>query len=142
MALRTLGRTCYRVNPVGLGTWAMGGAWGDSDDDTSLRTLRAAVERGVDFFDTADNYGDGHSEELLGRLRKDVPRDDFVVATKMGRRAGAPEYTRENFGRWVAASAARLGVDAIDMCSCTARHRRSTTATSASTGSTSSSRRA
>lgn len=112
---RVLGKTGYQVNPIGLGTWSMGGSWGSHDEETSMAALRAAVELGVDFFDTADNYGDGRSERLLGRLRQELPDAGFRVATKMGRRAAAPEYTVDSFRRWVDSSRRNLGVDQLDL---------------------------
>ena len=84
METRRLGKTGYEISAIGFGAWAIGGAWGTTDDDTSMAALHAALDAGVTFFDTADVYGDGHSERLLARLRRE--RDEpFVVATKMGR---------------------------------------------------------
>jgi aryl-alcohol dehydrogenase-like predicted oxidoreductase len=101
---RTLGKTGIPINPIGLGTWSMGGSWGQHDEATSLRALHSALDLGVGFFDTADNYGDGRSERLLGKLRAE--RGDFHVATKMGRRASADEYTLDNFRSWWTAAGA------------------------------------
>lgn len=100
---------------VGLGAWQLGADWGEVGEDDALRTLSAAVESGVDFIDTADVYGDGRSERLVGRLLKDHP--GLTVATKMGRRvAQEPSaYTRENFLAWNDRSRANLGVDTIDL---------------------------
>lgn len=112
---RALGATGRLVHPVGLGTWSMGGSWGDRDEETSLAALREAADLGVDFFDTADNYGDGRSERLLGTLRAERPDAPFLVATKMGRRASAEEYTLDNFRRWVDRSRANLGVERLDL---------------------------
>src|SRR3954469_18438901 len=86
MGTRTLGRTGRRVSEIGFGAWQVGADWGDVDEDTAIKTLHAAVDAGVTFFDTADVYGDGRSERLLGRLRRERPGDDLFVATKMGRR--------------------------------------------------------
>lgn len=80
---RTLGKTGIEVSEVGLGLWAAGGHWGPTDDEASMSGIDAALDAGVNFFDTADVYGDGHSEELLGRAMKGR-RDRFVVATKLG----------------------------------------------------------
>jgi aryl-alcohol dehydrogenase-like predicted oxidoreductase len=81
---RVLGKTGIEVTCVGIGLWAIGGGfWGESDDSESLRAIDAAVDAGISFFDTADVYGDGHSEELLGRAMKGR-RDRFIVATKIG----------------------------------------------------------
>src|SRR4051812_16307399 len=101
MELRRLGKSGYEISAIGFGAWAIGGSWGAPDDETSLAALHAALDAGVTFFDTADVYGDGHSERLLARLRRE--RDEpFVVATKMGRRAPLePEqYTLANFEAW------------------------------------------
>jgi len=111
---RPLGGTGLEVNPIGIGTWSMGGSWGTVDDTASTEALRVAVAGGADFFDTADNYGDGRSERLLGTVLASL-QVPVVVATKMGRRASAPEYTLESFRRWVGASRERLGVDSIDL---------------------------
>lgn len=112
---RILGKTNLSVNPIGIGTWSMGGAWGPTDDRASREALRVAIAQGVDFFDTADNYGDGHSEILLGDVLSTASGNKPYVATKMGRRANYDEYTLDNFRRWTDASRERLGVDKIDL---------------------------
>ena len=71
MQQRRLGKSGFQVSAVGFGAWAIGGSWGDVDDDESLRALHAAADAGVTFFDTADVYGDGRSERLIGHFRKD-----------------------------------------------------------------------
>jgi aryl-alcohol dehydrogenase-like predicted oxidoreductase len=71
MHYRALGRTGWNISDVGFGAWAIGGSWGQVDDDESMRTLHHALDRGVNFFDTADVYGDGHSERLIARLRRE-----------------------------------------------------------------------
>ena len=71
MNYRTLGRTGWRVSEISFGAWAIGGAWGDVDDKESLAALHAALDGGVNLFDTADVYGDGRSERLLAKLRKE-----------------------------------------------------------------------
>jgi len=86
MIYRPLGRTGWNVSAIGFGAWAIGGTWGDTDDTAAMAALHRALDRGVNFFDTADVYGDGHSERLLARLRKERPSDKFHVATKAGRR--------------------------------------------------------
>lgn len=118
MELRQLGRTDMRVSAISFGAWAIGGFWGTVNDDESMRALHAGVDAGVNFIDTADVYGDGHSERLVARLRKERPRDTIWVATKAGRQlpAQTPEgYSRANLTAWVEASLSRLDMDAIDL---------------------------
>src|ERR671918_541665 len=81
---RALGRTGRQVGAVGLGAWQLGADWGDVSEDQALGVLSAAVDAGVTFIDTADVYGDGRSERLIGQVLKDHP--ELTVATKMGRR--------------------------------------------------------
>ena len=85
MQYRDLGRTGWRVSASSFGAWAIGGAWGKVDDTESMAALHAAVDQGVNFFDTADGYGDGHSERLLAHLRRECS-EEIIVATKAGRR--------------------------------------------------------
>jgi aryl-alcohol dehydrogenase-like predicted oxidoreductase len=115
MQTRVLGRTAREVSIVGLGTWQLGADWGEVSEDDALAVLQAAVDGGVTLFDTADVYGDGRSESLIGRFLRG--RDDIFVATKMGRRvAQEPEnYTPENFRAWIDRSRANLGVDTLDL---------------------------
>ena len=85
MKYRVLGRTQLRVSEIGFGSWAIGGSgYGPTQDEESLDALQAARDKGVNFFDTADTYGQGHSEEVLARFLKEWPRDDFILATKAG----------------------------------------------------------
>lgn len=117
MQYRNLGRTGYSVSTVSFGAWAIGGSWGSVNDDESKRALLAAVERGVNFFDTADVYGDGHSERLLAWLRKEV-KEPIVVATKAGRGASphtADSYRRERLTAFVERSLGNLGAECIDL---------------------------
>src|SRR5213082_540900 len=102
MEQRTLGRTGRSVSVVGLGTWQLGADWGDVSEADARAVLDASVQEGVTFFDTADVYGDGRSETLIGRFLADNPGTDLTVATKMGRRAEqVPEnYVLENFRTW------------------------------------------
>lgn len=86
MIYRPLGRTGWNVSAIGFGAWAIGGTWGSTDDTAAMAALHRALDRGVNFFDTADVYGDGHSERLLARLKRERPGDAFYVATKAGRR--------------------------------------------------------
>jgi aryl-alcohol dehydrogenase-like predicted oxidoreductase len=86
MLYRSLGRTGWNISAIGFGAWAIGGTWGQTDDSAAMAALHRALDRGVNFFDTADVYGDGHSERLLARLKRERPSDEFYVATKAGRR--------------------------------------------------------
>jgi aryl-alcohol dehydrogenase-like predicted oxidoreductase len=114
---RVLGRTERPVSVVGLGTWQLGADWGQVSEEDAMAILHAAVEAGVTFFDTADVYGDGRSEQLIGRFLADHPDRQITVATKMGRRLEqAPEnYTLDNFRTWVDRSRANLAVDQLDL---------------------------
>ncbi|MDI6910032.1 aldo/keto reductase [Nocardioides sp.] len=115
MEQRTLGRTGRPVSVVGLGTWQLGADWGDVSEDDALAVLAASVDAGVTFFDTADVYGDGRSEQVIGRFLREHP--EIVVATKMGRRVEQlPEhYTLESFRAWTDRSRRNLGVDTLDL---------------------------
>lgn len=117
MQQRPLGRTGRTISAIGLGTWQLGADWGDVSEDDALAVLAASVDRGVTFFDTADVYGDGRSEALIGRFLAEHPGHGITVATKMGRReAQEPEnYTPENFRAWTDRSRANLGVDTLDL---------------------------
>src|SRR4051794_5769083 len=118
MNYRTLGRTGYDVSEVSFGAWAIGGAWGDVDDDTSLKALHRAIDDGVNFIDTADVYGDGRSERLIARLRAERPRDTIHVATKAGRRLSphvGEGYNRANLTAFVERSLGNLAVDSIEL---------------------------
>ncbi|MGW7357048.1 aldo/keto reductase [Streptomyces sp. NPDC054802] len=117
MEQRALGRTGRSVSVVGLGTWQLGADWGDVAEDEALGVLDAAVESGVTFFDTADVYGDGRSEQLIGRYLRRRPDADVFVATKTGRRADQlPEnYVLDNFRAWNDRSRKNLGVDRLDL---------------------------
>jgi aryl-alcohol dehydrogenase-like predicted oxidoreductase len=103
------------IRPIGLGAWQLGADWGEVSEDDALAVLTAAVDGGVDFIDTADVYGDGRSEQLVGRFVRDHP--GVTVATKMGRRVDQlPEnYSAGNFRAWNDRSRANLGVDTIDL---------------------------
>lgn len=117
MENRVLGRTGREASVVGLGTWQLGADWGDVAEGDAFAVLDAALEAGVTFFDTADVYGDGRSEQLIGRFLKNRPAADVFVATKMGRRAEQrPEnYSLDNFRAWNDRSRANLGVDTLDL---------------------------
>lgn len=116
MQYRTLGSTGWDVSAIGFGAWAIGGSWGSVDDHESLQALETAVDAGVNFFDTADVYGDGRSETLLAQLSRD--HDDIHVATKAGRRLDphtADGYNRENLTAFVDRSLKNLDRDALDL---------------------------
>jgi aryl-alcohol dehydrogenase-like predicted oxidoreductase len=116
MRSRRLGKTGLEVSEVGFGAWAIGGAWGPTDDARSLEALHAAADAGVTFFDTADVYGDGRSERLLGRLLRE--RDErLVVATKFGRAAplDVANLGYERLRGWLEGSRERLGVETVDL---------------------------
>ena len=117
MEQRVLGRTGRPVSIVGLGTWQLGADWGSVTESDALAVLYAAAESGVTFLDTADVYGDGRSERIIGRFLADNTGQRTVVATKMGRRvAQAPEnYTLANFRAWTDRSCVNLGVDRLDL---------------------------
>src|SRR5215218_5106435 len=117
MEERVLGRTERPVSVIGLGTWQLGADWGEVSETAALEVLGAAVESGVTFFDTADVYGDGRSEQLIGRFRAEHSDLPIMVATKMGRRVDqVPEnYTLENFRAWTDRSRRNLGTDQLDL---------------------------
>jgi aryl-alcohol dehydrogenase-like predicted oxidoreductase len=116
MRYRPLGKSGFDVSEIGFGAWAIGADWGDVDDEQSLRALHAAADAGVTFFDTADVYGDGRSERLIARFRKER-REPIVVATKIGRRAPqhVKEFTRENLSGWIDRCRENLEVDRLDL---------------------------
>ncbi|WP_405085800.1 aldo/keto reductase [Microbispora sp. NBC_01389] len=115
MEQRVLGRTGRQVGVVGLGAWQLGADWGEVSEADALATLGAAVEAGTTFIDTADVYGDGRSEKIIGKLIKERP--GLTVATKMGRRVQqTPDvYTLDNFRAWTDRSRENLGVDTLDL---------------------------
>jgi aryl-alcohol dehydrogenase-like predicted oxidoreductase len=117
MKYRELGRTGWRVSTISLGAWAIGGTWGSVRDDDSMAALHRAVDGGVNFFDTADVYGDGRSERLLAGLRRER-RESFYVATKAGRRLTphtADGYTKQNLSAFVEQSLKNLETETIDL---------------------------
>jgi aryl-alcohol dehydrogenase-like predicted oxidoreductase len=120
MEQRVLGRTGRPVSAIGLGTWQLGADWGEVPEAEAMAVLRTAAESGVTFFDTADVYGDGRSERVIGRflasnVGQGVP--GITVATKMGRRVEqrAENYTLENFRAWTDRSRINLGTDRLDL---------------------------
>ncbi|MBN9390735.1 MAG: aldo/keto reductase [Chloroflexi bacterium] len=118
MNYREFGRTGWKVSEMGFGAWAIGGdAWGQTDDSEAIAALKKAIDLGVNFIDTADVYGDGHSEELIARVRKETDRE-IIIATKAGRRLNphvAGGYNRENLTAFVERSLKNLGTEAIDL---------------------------
>lgn len=117
MEHRTLGRTGREVSVVGLGTWQLGADWGEVSEADARAVLEASAEAGVTFYDTADVYGDGRSEQLVGRFVADHADAGFTVATKMGRRMDQvpANYVEPHFRQWLDRSRANLGVDTIDL---------------------------
>src|SRR5919198_2419949 len=117
MRTRTLGKTGHDVSEIGFGAWQIGADWGNVSEDEAMATLHAAADAGVTFFDTADVYGDGRSERLVGRLRRERPGEPLVVATKMGRRLEqtVANYSPQHFRVWNDRSRENLGVETLDL---------------------------
>jgi aryl-alcohol dehydrogenase-like predicted oxidoreductase len=118
MELRRLGRTDMMVSTIGFGAWAIGGSWGEVDDEASIRALHAGLDAGMNFIDTADVYGDGRSERLIARLRRERPGDTIRVATKAGRRLPQQTcagYSRENLVAWIDRSLRNLEMETLDL---------------------------
>ncbi|MGK5739659.1 aldo/keto reductase [Micromonospora sp. URMC 103] len=117
MEQRTFARLGRTVGVMGLGAWQLGADWGTVTEDDAMAVLAAAVDAGVTFLDTADVYGDGRSEQLIGRFLRSRPGAGLTVATKMGRRVEQrPEgYTLAHFREWIDRSRANLGVDTLDL---------------------------
>lgn len=117
MNYRELGRTGWMVSEISFGAWAIGSAWGSVDDRESIAALNRAIDLGVNFIDTADVYGDGHSERLIAQVLKERP-EAVHVATKAGRRLdphAADGYTAENLTRFVERSLQNLETDSLDL---------------------------
>ncbi len=117
MQYRPLGRTGWKVSTISFGAWAIGGTWGTVQDDESMAALERAVDLGVNFFDTADVYGDGRSERLMAQLKRSR-KEEIVIATKAGRRLDphvAEGYNRQNLTAFVERSLKNLQVEAIDL---------------------------
>jgi len=114
---RILGRIGRAISVIGLGTWQLGADWGEVEDKDALAVLDAAAESGVTFLDTADVYGDGRSERLIGQFLAGNPGLPVMVATKMGRRVAQDPalYTLDNFRVWTDRSRANLGVETLDL---------------------------
>ena len=117
MKYRKFGRIGWDVSEIGFGAWAVGGEWGAVDDDQSIAAMKRALELGINFFDTADVYGDGRSERLLQRLRKET-KTPFHIVTKAGRRLDphvAAGYNKENLTAFVDRSLRNLGVESLEL---------------------------
>jgi len=117
MQYRELGRTGWKVSSISFGSWAIGGSWGTVDESESLAALHRAVELGVNFFDTADAYGDGISERLLAKLRRQT-KETIFIATKAGRRLKphtAAGYNRSNLTAFVERSLKNLDTESLDL---------------------------
>jgi aryl-alcohol dehydrogenase-like predicted oxidoreductase len=117
MKYRSFGRTGWNVSEIGFGAWAIGSAWGEVSETDAMEALHASIDHGVNFIDTADVYGDGRSEQLVGQLLKERT-ERIYVATKAGRRLDphvAEGFTRENLTSFIERSLRNLGVDAIDL---------------------------
>lgn len=117
MEYRQLGKTHMKISELSFGTWAIGGAWGKTNDKESLEGLARAIDAGVNFFDTADVYGDGHSEELLAKATKGK-EDKIYIATKFGRAddfRDPANYSYESVSNYVENSLRRLQRDQLDL---------------------------
>ncbi len=117
MQYRKLGKTGWEVSAVSFGAWAIGGSWGSVKDKESLAALHTAIDHGINFIDTADVYGDGRSERLVGKVIKERA-EDIIVATKAGRRLDphtAAGYNRENLTTFIERSLKNLGVERLDL---------------------------
>ena len=120
MSPRTAPRLPFSVSPVSLGCWQLGADWGEVSEESAYAVLAGAADAGVTFFDTADVYGDGRSERIIGAFlaARDASADAIHVATKMGRRADphvAGAYTLDAFRAWTDRSRTNLGVDTLDL---------------------------
>ncbi|MBY3075417.1 aldo/keto reductase [Rhizobium laguerreae] len=118
MRIKEFGRTGRKVSEIGFGAWAIGAAWGEVNDEEALAALHAALDTGVTFIDTADVYGDGHSEQLIAKVVKQRRGERPFIATKAGRRL--PEqsvegYTAENLNNWIDRSLKNLETDCLDL---------------------------
>jgi aryl-alcohol dehydrogenase-like predicted oxidoreductase len=118
MKYRTLGRTGWEISAVSFGAWAIGGGWGPVRDEESVAALHTALDLGVNFFDTADGYGNGRSEQLLAQLRRERAGQRIYIATKIGRRSNphTPEsYNRDNLTAYIERCLSNLETEALDL---------------------------
>jgi aryl-alcohol dehydrogenase-like predicted oxidoreductase len=122
---RRFGKTGREVSVIGFGAWAIGGDWGSVDDSNSLAALHAAADAGVTLIDTADVYGDGRSEQVIGKFLRERKGERFFVATKMGRRAPVEmaSYSPEAFRGWIDRSRENLGMERLDLVQLHCLHR-------------------
>jgi aryl-alcohol dehydrogenase-like predicted oxidoreductase len=117
MHYRVLGRTGWKVSEISFGAWAIGGSWGQVSDEDSMAALHQAIDCGVNFIDTADVYGNGRSERLIARLRKER-KEEIIVATKAGRRLPRQTvegYSRQNLVAWIEDSLRNLSTECLDL---------------------------
>src|SRR5450755_1811585 len=117
MNYRSLGRTPWKVSEISFGAWAIGSSWGKTDDSESLAALNTAIDSGVNFIDTADVYGMGHSEQLIAKLKRDR-KEEIIVATKAGRRLSphtADGYNEKNLTGFIEDSLKNLETDSLDL---------------------------
>ena len=117
MDYRPLGRTGWKISEISFGAWAIGGSWGHVSDEDATAALQKAVDCGVNFFDTADVYGDGRSERLIAQLKKSC-KQEIIVATKAGRRLPRQTvegYSRANLTAWIEDSLRNLATDTLDL---------------------------
>ncbi len=118
MKYRLLGKTNFKVSEVSLGTWQLGGRWGqDFDENNAMKTLEKAVEKGINFFDTADIYGDGFSEKVIGKFLKKT-KEKVYVATKCGRKSNphhADAYHEKNIRRFIEESLKNMQLEVLDL---------------------------
>lgn len=118
MKTRKFNHTGREVSEVGLGTWQIGGSWGDVSEGEALNILKSAVDNGVTFFDTADVYGDGRSEILIGKFAKTVNKDNLFIATKLGRSSNpgwSENFTLPVMRKHTEDSLRRLALDSLDL---------------------------
>lgn len=117
MEYRRLGKTGYRISAIGFGAWPIGSDYGPTDDATSLKALHAAADAGVTFFDTADVYGDGRSERVIGQFLRQRSGERLYVATKIGQRVplDMANYSAAAFRGWIDDCRTNLQVDQLDL---------------------------
>lgn len=117
MNYRSLGRTGWKVSEISFGAWAIGGDWGLVNEADSMAALNKAVDQGINFFDTADVYGDGRSEKLVAKLKKERS-EEIIIATKAGRRLNphlAEGYNKKKLSEFVERSLSNLQIDSLDL---------------------------